>query len=153
MKAARNCREISNFLGVHWFQMVQCWVCLKMRYPKKERVKHHVSQISIAITLGNPSLHLRTHPYQIAGLISIPHPSNSPLIYINIPFLMVPIIPSYPLKSHHKTFIKLTCSLVTLRKTRVKPINHPPNHHNMVQTWYKPFPNGWFMTLFYPLHS
>ena len=95
----------------------------------------HQRAVSIAITLGNASLHLRTYPYQIAGLISTPHPSNSPLIYINIPFLMVPLIPSYPLKSHHKTFIKLTCSLVTLRKTRVKHIiNHSPNHHNMVHT-------------------
>ena len=27
-------------------------------------------------------------------------------------------------------------------------INHPPNHN--FYGWYKPFSNGWFMTLFYP---
>ena len=27
-------------------------------------------------------------------------------------------------------------------------INHPSNHH--FYRWYKPFPNGWFPTLFYP---
>ena len=30
-------------------------------------------------------------------------------------------------------------------KTR---INHPPNHH--FYRWYKPFPNGWCMALFFP---
>ena len=27
-------------------------------------------------------------------------------------------------------------------------INHPPNHH--INRWYEPFPNGWFIIVFYP---
>ena len=32
-----------------------------------------------------------------------------------------------------------------------KTIKHPPNHH--FYRWYKPFPNGWFVTLFYPHYT
>ena len=46
---------------------------------------------------------------------------------------------------------KLLSRKKNLEKNKItwlkKVINHPPNHH--FYRWYKPFPNGWCMALFY----
>jgi hypothetical protein len=105
-----------------------------------------------------------TYPHHLADIPSI-HQSRNPVrpshIYIQCGNCVEPIwtiSPSYMMNIW--VWLSLNFMLPSMFPNdpnlmwlkQLTRINHPPNHHKC-GIKYKPFPNGWFMALFYPHYS